>query len=249
MGTRRTLTRVARDGLSWLSDESAAELGVALWFHDRLGGSSKPPYDTLNLALSVGDERAEVWDNRRRASDAAGWSLVDMALAKQVHGTRVIEVEAGSETPVGEADVLTTRTPGVVIGVLSADCVPVALRGERGIAMVHAGWRGLVAGAIETGIAAVGPVAAAWVGPSVHACCYEVSGDVIAAFEDAGLPVAAPDRVDPGRAAVFALRRAGVADIASTEECTSCEARYFSYRRDGVTGRQGSFVTLTGEVR
>jgi purine-nucleoside/S-methyl-5'-thioadenosine phosphorylase / adenosine deaminase len=110
--------------------------------------------------------------------------------------------------------------------------------------MVHAGWRGLVAGAIEAGVAAVGPVTRAWVGPSIHACCYEVSTEVLDAFAAAGLPRAGDDRVDPGRAATFALRRAGVHAIAATDECTSCDRRYFSYRRDGLTGRQGSFVML-----
>ena len=110
--------------------------------------------------------------------------------------------------------------------------------------MVHAGWRGLVAGAIEAGIDAVGPVAGAWVGPAIHSCCYEVSDDVLEAFRARGLPTAGEDRVDPGRAADFALRRAGVEEVVATDECTSCDRRYFSYRRDGLTGRQGSFITL-----
>jgi YfiH family protein len=241
---RRTLTRVERDGISMLTDERAPSAGVAVWFHDRLGGTSSAPFDTLNLAMSVGDERADVTANRVRAARAAGWRIESLALAKQVHAADVIEVTEGSSVPVGHADVLVTRVPNVVIGILSADCVPVALKGERGVAMVHAGWRGLVAGAIDAGIAAVGPVECAWVGPAIHACCYEVSEDVLGAFADAGLPRAGDDRVDPGRAAVFALRRAGVTDIASTDECTSCDPRYFSYRRDGLTGRQGSFVML-----
>lgn len=229
-----------------LTDPGAAEAGVSVWFHDRVGGTSKAPFDTLNLAMSVGDDRDDVAANRERAARAGGWSTESLALAKQVHEAGVIEVTNGSPVPVGQADVLVARVPGVVVGILSADCVPVALKGERGVAMVHAGWRGLVAGAVDAGVAAVGPVEHAWVGPSIHACCYQVSRDVVDAFTRAGLPVAANDRVDPGRAAVFALRRAGVRSIASTDDCTSCDSRYFSYRRDGLTGRQGSFVTLAG---
>jgi len=239
---RSALTRVAGSGISWLGDDGARDHGVAISFHDRAGGTSAPPFDTLNLAYSVGDDRAHVAENRARVASSAGWDVTALALAKQVHGADVIEVDRGSPAPVGHADVLVARVPGVVIGILSADCVPVALAGERGVAMAHAGWRGLVAGAIEAGIAAVGPVRAAWVGPSIHACCYEVSDDVIGAFRSAGLPVAGPDRVDPGRAAVFALERAGVEHVASTDECTGCDPRYFSYRRDGLTGRQGSFI-------
>jgi YfiH family protein len=243
---RRTLTRVERDGIALLTDERSEEDGVGVWFHDRRGGTSSAPFDTLNLAMSVGDDRSDVTENRRRVAHADGWRVDDLALAKQVHASDVIEVHEGSAAPVGHADILLTRVPSVVIGILSADCVPVALKGESAVAMVHAGWRGLASGAIEAGIAAVGRVESAWVGPSIHACCYEVSDDVLDAFTAAGLPVAGEDRVDPGRAAEFALRRAGVADIASTDECTSCDQRYFSYRRDGLTGRQGSFVMLRG---
>lgn len=249
MNTRPRLTRVERDGLSWLTDERAGELGVGVSFHDRVGGRSRAPFDTLNLALSGGDEPVDVIGNREAVARVGGWQLDSLALAKQVHAADVIDVTSGSDAPVGDADVLTTSVPGVVIGILSADCVPIALKGRRGIAMVHAGWRGLVAGAIDAGVDAVGPVEAAWVGPSIHACCYEVSDDVLDAFRDAGLPIAGADRVDPGRAASFALRRAGVEQVVATEECTSCEARYFSYRRDGVTGRQGSFISLLDGVR
>lgn len=243
----RALQRRDRDGISWLTDDAAPATGAEVWFHDRNGGTSEPPFDTLNLAFSVGDERAHVAENRARAARSAGWSAPDLALAKQVHGADVIEVAEGSARPVGFADVLITRRPGVVVGILSADCVPVALVGERGVAMVHAGWRGLVAGAIEAGIGAVGPVRAAWVGPSIHACCYEVSDDVLDAFRGSGLPVAGPDRVDPGRAAVFALHRAGITEVASTDDCTCCSSRYFSYRRDGLTGRQGSFIAMADQ--
>lgn len=245
---RRRLTRVRRDGLSWLTDERAAELGVAVAFHDRVGGVSSPPFNTLNLSVAVGDDAARVAVNRGRVAAAGGWAPESLALARQVHGVDVVRVSEGSALPVGDADVLVTTVPGVVVGILSADCVPVALRGERGVAMVHAGWRGLVSGAIEAGVAAVGPVRTAWVGPSIHACCYAVSRDVLDAFAGAGLPVAGDDRVDPGRAAVFALRRAGVTEIASSEDCTSCEPRYFSYRRDGLTGRQGAFVRLLADA-
>jgi YfiH family protein len=241
---RFALHRFSDAGISWLGDRGARAHGVGVSFHDRVGGTSDPPFDTLNLAYSVGDDRARVAENRTRVASAAGWDAGALALAKQVHGAGVIEVNERSPAPVVHADVLVTRVPGVVIGILSADCVPVAVAGERGIAMAHAGWRGLVAGAIEAGVAAVGPVRAAWVGPSIHACCYEVSDDVTSAFGSAGLPVAAADRVDPGEAAVFALERAGVENVAYTDECTSCDERYFSYRRDGLTGRQGSFIRL-----
>jgi polyphenol oxidase len=144
----------------------------------------------------------------------------------------------------GEADGLVARGPGPVLGILAADCAPVTLAGARGVAILHAGWRGVVAGVVEAGIDAVGPVWAAWVGPSIHECCYKVGPDVIAAFKSRDLPVAGADRVDPGRAAGEILRRDGVDAVFVSDECTHCNAQHFSHRRDGVTGRQGAFVAL-----
>lgn len=217
-------------------------------FADRGGGVSEAPYDSLNLAVRVGDDRSAVMENRRRVAQAAGFDPGRLVLARQVHGADLIEVGSGDTGVVGEADGLVVRAPGPVAGILAADCAPVVIAGERGVAIVHAGWRGLVAGVVERGVAAVGPATAAWIGPSIHACCYEVGPEVIAAFRSAGLPVAGESHVDPGRAAAVALRRAGVAQIAAAVECTSCDSRYFSYRRDGVTGRHGAFAGLLADA-
>src|SRR5918996_1429655 len=209
MSFRPTLTDVDADGLRLVADESAAERGLRVFFTDRRGGVSSAPFDSLNLAARVGDDAERVEENRRRIAGAAGFDVARLALARQVHGARVI------------------------------------LWGDGVVALVHAGWRGLVAGAVETGAAATGNVNAAWVGPSIHACCYEVGPEVIDAFEGRNLPVADGAHVDPGRAAAVALRGAGVEAIAVSEVCTSCDRSYFSHRRDGVTGRQGAFATLT----
>jgi YfiH family protein len=174
-----------------------------------------------------------------------GFRPDDLALARQVHRASVLEIGPGESGVMGEADVLVVRAPGPVLGILTADCAPVVVAGSNGAAIAHAGWRGLVAGAVEAAVRAVAPVVAAWVGPCIHACCYEVGPEVVDAFAGAGLPVAAPDRVDPGVASVFALRRAGVDAVAVADVCTCCDPSYFSYRRDGVTGRQGAFVAMT----
>lgn len=231
-------------GVPVVVDEEAERDGILVAFAGRHGGVSRPPYDSLNLASSVGDDAAAVNENRRRVAAALGFSPDRLVLARQVHGAELIEARPGDGGVVGACDVLVARSPGPVIGMLTADCVPIVLRGRRGIAIVHAGWRGLVAGAVAAAATHIGPVRKAWVGPSIHACCYEVGSDVVDAFDRAGLPVAAPDRVDPGRSAVVALRRAGVDDISAVDACTSCDAAYFSYRRDGITGRQGSFAAL-----
>ena len=244
MDTPLALVEAHRSGLRLLVDPAAAEAGLLVAFTDREGGVSEAPYDTLNLAASVGDLRDTVDENRARVARAAGFAPGSLRLARQVHGPDVLEVTSDDPVVAGDADVLVTAQPGVTIGILTADCTPVVLAGPGRVAVAHAGWRGLVAGVIDTAVRAVGGVDAAWVGPSIHACCYEVGPEVIAAFESQGLPTAGPDRVDPGRAAAFALHRAGVERVASSTDCTSCDRRYFSYRRDGVTGRQGAFAAL-----
>lgn len=241
------LRATSHNGVGLLIDESAHDAGVLVAFGNRRGGVSRPPYDELNLALRVGDHPEDVEENRRRAAAAAGFSASSLALARQVHQADVIEATPGDAGVLGEADVLVTRRAGPVLGVLTADCAPVVIAGARGVAVVHAGWRGLVAGAVEKGIAEVGPAWAAWVGPSVHDCCYEVGREVTDAFEAHGLP-AGRRRVDPGAAAAYALRRAGLDAVAVAEPCTHCDGDYFSFRRDGLTGRQGAFAAVLDDT-
>jgi copper oxidase (laccase) domain-containing protein len=107
---------------------------------------------------------------------------------------------------------------------------------------LHAGWRGLVAGVIEAGIATLGSPLRAWIGPCIRACCYEVGSEVVEAFRSKDLPVADRSHVDIAEAATAALSRAGVSQVAVSDACTCCNPSYFSYRRDGVTGRQGAFA-------
>jgi polyphenol oxidase len=239
-----TLTERRVDGLRFLVDDTALARGVMVAFSDRNGGVGSPPFDSLNVSVSVGDrEHAET--NRGRIAAALGFDAERLAQVRQVHGATVLDAPAGCSGVQGEGDGLVAEDPGVVLGILTADCVPVLLEGERGVAALHAGWRGLVAGVLERGVEKVGPVRAAWVGPSIHACCYEVGEDVTGAFGRAGLPVVDERHVDPADAARAALQRCGVGNLAVAVECTSCDRDYFSYRRDGITGRQGSFIAIT----
>ena len=242
------LTESSTGSVRVITDESARREGVLVAFTDREGGISKGPYATLNLTARGGDDPSAVDENRERAAAAAGFEIDSLVLARQVHGARVLAATAGDRGVIGEADVLVSRAPGSVIGILTADCVPVALAGDGIVAVAHAGWRGLVGGAIEAAVAEVGDVHRAWVGPSIHSCCYEVGPEVVAAFTERGLPVAGSGRVDPGRAAVALLEQIGIEAVDATTDCTSCDPRYFSYRRDGLTGRQGAFIGLLGDA-
>jgi len=226
--------------LPLLVDPGAGGAGVAIAFSTRAGGVSRAPFDSLNLSPFIGDDATALTTNWRRLEAAAGFTPSSLRITRQVHGCTGTEADDGGSS--GEGDFVIARRAGVTAGVLTADCVPILVAGDDAVGAIHAGWRGLVQGVVAAAIQAVGCVRHAWVGPSIHACCYEVGPEVTDAFRTAGLPVADASHVDPGRAAVVALRAAGVASITASLDCTSCDERFYSYRRDGVTGRQGGFI-------
>jgi YfiH family protein len=136
--------------------------------------------------------------------------------------------------------------------VLTADCLPIAIAGEGAVAMVHAGWRGLAAGIVREGVAAVrelgaqGPLAAA-IGPGAGPCCYEVGEEVHAVFEDRGPGIRRGRNLDLKEIARIELRQAGVSGVHDVELCTICSepSLFFSHRRDrGLTGRQAGIAWL-----
>lgn len=248
-----SLRRVARDGLDLIVDPDAADVGIRVAFTDRHAGTSADPYRSLNLGRATGDDTTHVAMNRERVYRALGIEGDLVHYVRQVHGTHVVQRDGRvTSGPLEEADGIALTTPAAA-AVLTVDCVPIVIHGERRTVALHAGWRGLAAGAVAAAVARAGPTAVAWVGPSIRGCCYEVGEDVVDAFRRAGLPVADANHVDPGAAASHALRAAGVDAIAVWDECTSCTTadipgeppwRFFSYRRDGVTGRQCGIVAV-----
>jgi len=225
--------------------------GARVAFTDRRGGVSVPPYDTANLGFATGDDPVAVTENRRRvagelgAVDAEGWAWV-----RQVHGSRVIEVDGPGAG--GDADALVTATPGVPLLVLVADCVPVALVAGDTVAAVHAGWRGLLAGVVESAAEAVrrrgrGPIRAV-VGPCISPAHYEFGAAELDRVADRLGPSVRGHTVDgtPAldlRAAVWAaLAVADVDDRTDVDVCTYESADHFSHRRDGITGRQALLI-------
>jgi len=226
------------DGVRWLQ----AELdGARAVFSTRLGGVSEPPFDSLNLGLLTDDAEENVIENRRRLAAALGFEPEQVVYARQVHGTDLIE----HPSEVREADGHVVREPGLAPLVFVADCLPVALAGPRGVAMVHAGWRGLAGGIIAAGAEAVEATSAA-IGPGIGPCCYEVGPEVLEAFSDLGDGVAEGRMLDLSEVARQQLARAGVEQVESAGLCTSCEeGLFFSHRRDeGRTGRQGGLAWL-----
>jgi polyphenol oxidase len=174
---------------------------------------------------------------------------VSLALNRQQHSAIVNRAQAGSRGEPGDG--LWTDEPGVTLLKLTADCVPIALaRDDRpGLALLHAGWRGLLEGIADAGVAAVGGKLRAAVGPAIGPCCYEVGPEVAEPFRlRFGADVVMGRRLDLWTAAERALGEAGVTTVERFDICTSCNPElFFSHRRDaGVTGRQGVIGVVTG---
>ncbi len=229
----------------------------------RSGGVSRPPYDTLNLASHVGDDEEAVAANRALLAVALGSTGDRVAVMAAVHGAEVATVTDPGVT--AGVDGLVTQEPNLVIIAMGADCVPLALIGADGrtVAVAHCGWPGLTLGIVDTVVAAVerlgSGIAAAVLGPAVCGTCYPVPQERAAEVAARCSPsvaeaavVTCPDGqpgIDVRRGVQARLLELGVAPeaIAWAGGCTVEDLNLFSFRRDGVTGRQGIAVRL-GEV-
>jgi len=224
----------------------------------RDGGVSEAPYANFNLGDHVGDDAEAVRGNRDRL---AQWLPPGAAITwlEQVHGVDV--VEAGDAASPPRADAAWTDTPGRVCAVLTADCLPVLFTTRQGsrVAAAHAGWRGLAGGVLEATVRALGAPPAdlmAWLGPAIGPGAFEVGPEVREAFlagpgEPEGCFV--PGGARPGHflADLYGLARArlgalGLEAVYGGGYCTLAEeGRFFSYRRDGPTGRMATCIALS----
>jgi len=235
-------------------------------FATRHGGCSPAPRDSLHLALKDGDRPQDVLENWRRLSAALDLRPSDVALLDQVHGAQVLTVHAptGALHTAGQADGMVTATPGVLLAIRTADCVPVLLAAPGAVGAAHAGWRGVAAGVVPRTVerlvavagCAPGDVIAA-VGPHASVERYETGPDVIQALVQAGLQRERISRVGPRgrehadlRQAVHdQLTAAGVRQVDHVRRCTLVDPDFFSHRRDGAgTGRQASVIALRRSV-
>lgn len=233
----------------------------------RVGGASVGPWQSLNLGDHVQDDLGHVTENRRRLAQWAGATPESFFWLEQVHGVSVARAPTASAQTVSEqktgtpkADASVTGQQGVVCTVLTADCLPVLFCARDGsqVGAAHAGWRGLCAGVLERALDtfACGPEGVmAWLGPAIGPQAFEVGEEVRQAFMavDTAADQAFAPSSRPGHylADLYLLARqrltgAGVRAIYGGDVCTYRESeRFFSYRRDGVTGRMASFIWLT----
>ena len=222
----------------------------------RQGGVSGDVWQSLNLSTAVGDDAAAVQANRERVRAATGLAQ-DPQWLHQVHGTRTVHLPwAGRELP--DADSAWTDRPGMACAVLAADCLPVLLCNRAGdrVAAVHAGWRGLAGGVIESTVTALGGAEEdllAWLGPAISAPAFEVGPEVRQAFlaADPGAAVCfTAGRGDRWHADLYALARqrlarVGVHEVWGGHWCTAGAPEWFySWRRDAAGGRMASVIWL-----
>jgi YfiH family protein len=241
----------------WLVPDWPAPAAVHAVTTTRAGGVSTGAWSSMNPADHVGDTPSAVAANRAHLRAVLGLPAAPVWL-QQVHGDRVVDAATAGPRP--EADAAWTDRPGVVCAVLTADCLPVVFADRAGscVAAAHAGWRGLAAGVLEATVArlpAAPPDLLAWLGPAIGPAAFEVGGEVRAAFVDRDARAAGaftPGAEGRWFADLHALARlrlaaCGVTAVYGGGACTYSDAvRFFSYRRDGTTGRMATLVWLAG---
>jgi YfiH family protein len=260
-------TLVDTAGIRLVKSELLLGLPVRHAITTRIGGVSKPPFDSLNMGLHVGDDNDSVCENRRRVCTALDVPLSHLVAGEQVHGCncyQVMETDAGRGaqdrlSAIQETDILVTNTPGVLLASFYADCVPVILVDpiRLAVAVAHCGWRGtqqeVPRVAIESMTRNFGTRPSdlrVVIGPSIGPCCYEVSVPIATSFQQQfGPDVALGRQLDLRLANFRTLQNAGVSPdmIHIAPWCTSCQHElFFSHRASG--GRTGRIAALVGVV-
>jgi YfiH family protein len=233
--------------------EGAGRYTVA--FSTRVGGVSQGPYESLNLGILTGDDPGRVVENRQLLSQRVGIDPERTRMAWQQHGAEVRRASPeGILTPGTQheaCDGWWSDEPAQGMMLVTADCLPVAIarrNGSPALAVLHVGWRGLLDGIVENGVAALGGgTLAAAIGPGIGPCCYEVGPEVAEPFEARfGPEVSDGRKLDLWRATELALNEVGCDDVERTDLCTFCHPElFFSHRRDrGTTGRQGVLAAV-----
>lgn len=240
----------------WIVPDWPAPATVHSLFTTRHGGVSSGPYASLNLGSHVGDDPEAVAANRARLARVLPQAPVWL---EQVHGTVVVDLDRlPPDSLAPPADAVVARSPGRVAAIMTADCLPVLFCNRAGtaVAAAHAGWRGLQAGVLEAAVTALDcppEEVLAWLGPAIGPLAFEVGDEVRAALvDDAPQAALAFQAQGEGKwlADIYLLARQrlaarGVHAVYGGQWCTVSEpVRFFSYRRDGVTGRMAALIWL-----
>lgn len=257
--------RFVIDGVALDTDPTAAASGVTFCFTERTGGVSPAPYASLNLGAKGGDDPANVAQNRLRVLNALGASDLaeGLIIPNQVHGDTVALVEEGSPLPESlesGADAVVCTACDQAVMLLFADCLPVVIIGPGGFAVAHSGWRGTLAGIAGKTAGVLAEACGcdprelvAYIGPHISAQTYEVSPELLAAFEQRfGLAAhGAPGCLDLASCVRASLAEAGlfVSNVADAGLCTArMTDRFFSHRvEQGRTGRHAAVAFMRSQ--
>jgi YfiH family protein len=219
-------------------------------FSTRDGGVSEGSFASLNLGLLTEDTAANVEENRRRLCEAVNADPERLAMNRQVHAATVNRAQAGDRGRSGDG--LWTDEAGVPMLKVTADCLPLALarrNGRPALALLHAGRLGLLEGIVEAGVAVLGGLVTAVVGPGIGPCCYEVGEEIAKAYRGRfGAGAVKGRNLDLWTVSERVLLGAGVEEVERLDVCTACNPSwsFFSHRRDGGrTGRQGVIGYVT----
>jgi YfiH family protein len=266
----REISLETTNGCSYyLAKELLSEYNILVAFTGRAGGVSREPFKGLNLGFHVGDDPENVIANRRAISEALNIDFNRMTCAEQVHGSTVALVD---ETTAGRGafsfndsisgvDALIVDRPNIPLALFFADCVPVVIADpyRKVVAVVHAGWRGVldriiekaVSSMMEFGDASIDNMIA-FIGPAIGGCCFEIGEDLLKRFqerfEDEGLWLSAGNRIDLRELARLQLDKCGIESDRATvlDFCTVCNSDLlFSYRAEnGITGRHAAIINI-----
>ena len=226
--------------------------GAQALFTTRRGGFSSGPFASLNLGRLTADKPEAIERNRRRVEAIIGLPLAPIRQVHGIHVKRLTSQPAGEE-PLEEADGQVTNRKGLAPTVLVADCLPIVVAGGGGVAVLHAGWRGLAEGVVTEGVRALralgcdGQLEAA-IGPGAGPCCYQVGEEVHERFSVHGHEARRGRNLDMAGIARRQLERCGVRTVHDIGLCTICgdPSLLFSHRREGgVTGRQAGIAWLS----
>lgn len=224
----------------------------ATLFTSRRHGVSQAPYEERNLALHVGDQEERVLRNRADLAAELSLTTHQLFFMNQTHGTVIAEINrprsAGERDVPPDCDAMITRTPGIALAVLVADCAPVLLHGKEASAVIHVGWRGLFGGILEKVVAQLGASSfTAAIGPTICGKCYTVGDDLFEVAREKGMDryVCTERTLDIPQSIIKVLHQCAgnrLIDVQWNNVCTYEETEYFSFRRDKITGRQAGVV-------
>ena len=252
---------VNKGELEYFTDpELLKKAGILVAFTTRLGGVSRAPYNSLNLAHHVGDSDKDVTSNRGLAAAALGFEAKRLVTAEQVHGTNIRKVSGNgaSAGPLVATDAIITAETQTPLIIHTADCVPIIIVEPKAplIAVVHAGWRGSLAQIVFLTVKKIvedfqlsAADMSAYIGPAIRACSYEVDSQLHQRFRRSFPRVVGEERIlDLPTVNIDQLMVAGLNpdNIHDLGLCTACQAElFYSYRRDKTTGRLGAIAMIT----